>query len=116
VSPLSIRTVSLLDSQYLPGPTYFDHVITPTQAAVDYFKCIKAPKKTQETDCLCSLPNIHCPWPDRMTRFASATVFVFSFVTKGLPSKVDRSESCLEGACLGYGCPADQSRLNLGEN
>jgi hypothetical protein len=42
-----------------------------------------------------------------MSRFASATLFVFSFATKGLPSKVDRSESCLEGPYLGYGCRAD---------
>ena len=36
-----------------------------------------------------------------MIRFASATVFVLSFATKGLPSEVDWSESCFDKVKFG---------------
>ena len=48
-----------------------------------------------------------------MFRFASATVFVFSFATKGLPSEVDWSESCLGRPDLGYGWPTQESLSKL---
>jgi hypothetical protein len=73
----------------------------PSPCRSSYTARTRTGHMNQETDCLCSLPDIDCPWADRMFRFASATVFVFSFATKGLLSEVDRSESCLDTARSG---------------
>jgi pimeloyl-ACP methyl ester carboxylesterase len=47
-----------------------DDVITPTQAAIDYFKCVKAPKKE-----LVLIPNAgHFAWMTASDKFLEALV------------------------------------------